>query len=120
MKLLIILLTIIIPLCSYSYEAKDAPVSVNQSSIYNIIATIDIDVSEVTFPYIIDITAPTEEIIGISGPSRPGIKTWKVENGRLKITLYPIDFDSVNEGQISYIEIGTNPLRHYAIQIDAY
>lgn len=120
MKKIIILLALIIPLCSYSFAVKNATSSVNQSSPYNIIATIDIDVSEVTFPYVIDIAAPVEEVIGISGPSRPGIGTWKVENGRLKITLYPIDFDSVNEGQTSYIEIGTTPLRHYAIRLNAY
>jgi len=119
MKKLLFLLVMALPLFVYANEkneVEEAP----KSSAYVILATRSIDLSSITFPYILNVPAPSETIIGISGPSHPNIQNWKITNGILSITYTADDFINVFPGTTSYIEVATNPMKYYAIEINAY
>lgn len=120
-KILFLLVVCIMPFFTYA-ENKKGKSNVTDTSYtynsYNIIAVLNVKLDSVIYPYVINIPAPSETVIGISGPTLPNVRTWKVENGRLIITMYERDFDDLCSGVTSYIEVATNPMEYYAIQIN--
>ena len=57
--------------------------------------TFTIDISEVVYPFVINVPAPAGTVLGVSGPTDPLLQTWRVENGRLIIELYEEDLCDV-------------------------
>lgn len=111
-----------LPLVSHGSknEKMDKVMNPAEVNVYNIIATMDVDLSEVAYPYIIDIPVPKGNIVEINGPTRPKVQTWEITNGRLVIKLYEEDMDDVRIGGTHYIEVSTSPQQYYAIQLNAY
>lgn len=66
-----------------------------------------IDISEVIYPYTIDIPTPTGTILGISGPTDPLLQTWYVQNGRLIIELYEDDLCDVRAGNTHHLSVAS-------------
>lgn len=94
MKKILFLLVACMPFFAYAENVKSESNVTDTSTYnsYNIIATVDVNLGSITYPYVINIPAPSETVIGISGPTLPNISTWKVQNGRLIITMYARDF----------------------------
>jgi len=99
-----------------SYETKTEK-EVN-STYYNIFRRVTLKKSDITLPLVIQVAAPSETVIGISGPVTPNVPNWNVSNGMLTITYTEESqiFD-LREGGIYYIEVPTTPMMYYAIEL---
>lgn len=110
-KLLLIMLTF---MASFSVYAQEVNTDNNNeaavASENTILGTFVIDISDVIYPYIINIPAPSEPVIGVSGPTDPLLQTWRIENGRLIIELYEEDLCDVRAGNTHHLSLGfSNP-----------
>lgn len=106
-KLILIMMAF---MASFSVYAQEVNIGSNDkvttTSYVQIIATFRIDISEIVYPYIIDIPAPQETVIGVSGPTDPLLQTWRVENGRLIIELHEEDMCDVRAGNTHHLSLG--------------
>lgn len=88
---------------------------------YTLLATIDLSTTDVTLPFVIKVAAPHETVVGISGPCMPNISNWKIEDGYLVITYTKlIEIIDLKTPGTYYVEVATNSLKQYAIQINVY
>ena len=69
--------------------------------------------------------APSEPVIGISGPVRPNITNWTVSDGYLTITYtQEREIVDLRSGGTFYIEVATSPIptidgnHGYAIELE--
>lgn len=108
----------VLPLFTYGNEGKEDTLENSQMLSYNILARIDVDLSSMAFPYVISIPAPSERVIGISGPTFPNVQNWVVSNGYLKITYSQLDFDLFTPGEMAYIQVATSPMKYYVILLN--
>lgn len=116
MKRFLILLVMILPLFTYGIENKDAEKMEALPSHYVVLARVDVDLSKITYPYVISIPAPSERVIGISGPTHPNSASWDVKNGILKIIYTnPMEFAEYAPGDTPGVEVATNPMKYYII-----
>lgn len=79
------------------------------------LAVVDIPENPTSFPYVISVPAPTETVIGVSGPTRPNV-SWDIQNGMLNIYLYQFDFNFLPD--LLLIEVATSPMRYYYIELN--
>lgn len=82
---------------------------------YVLLNEIIIPANPTSFPYVISVPAPSETVIGVSGPSRPNVN-WDIQDGMLNIYLYSTDFLMLADSD-PIIEVATNPLMYYYIQV---
>lgn len=88
--------------------------NVSVPTYYIRLALVDVPENPTSFPYVISVPAPTETVIGVSGPTRPNV-SWDIQGGMLNIYLYQADFNLL-EGS-SIIEVATNPMKYYYIEL---
>lgn len=125
MKKIPFLLIACLPLCTINAvneeDTKEAITLTDRVDAYTILADVQLSTNEVVTPLVIRVAAPSETIIGINGPCMPNITNWKVENGYLTITYTRNDeIMEMSAPGIYYIEVATNPMRHYAIRLTIY
>lgn len=70
----------------HSELPADAKVVKEIKSSYNIFRRVSLKKSDITLPLVVQVAAPSETILGISGPVRPNHENWIVSNGNLIIT----------------------------------
>ena len=102
-KILFIMMAFMASFSVYAQEVNDENKEV--TAIEYSTPTFIIDISEVVYPYVIDVEAPSETVLGVSGPTDPLLQTWRVENGRLIIELYEEDVCDVRAGNTHYLEV---------------
>ena len=85
---------------------------------YVILDEVEINRSDIVLPLTISIPAPSETVIGISGPVRPNHQNWDVQNGMLNIHYTrEMEIFELRDGGSFYIEVATSPMRYYAIKL---
>ena len=105
-KLLLIMMAFMASFSVYAQEVNTIGEN-NEVTVANYsIPTFTIDISEVVYPFVINVEAPSETVLGVSGPTDPLLQTWRVENGRLIIELYEEDLCDVRAGNTHYLEVG--------------
>lgn len=93
-----------------SFEAT----KVNGSIIF---ARVTVSASDISLPFTITVPAPNETVIGISGPEKPN-QNWKINNGSLTITYTsPTEIMGLEDGGTFFIEVATNPMKYYVIEL---
>ena len=102
----------------HSELPADAKVVKEIKSSYNIFRRVSLKKSDITLPLVVQVAAPSETILGISGPVRPNHENWIVSNGNLIIT-YTKKYEIMDlyDGGTFYIEVPTSPMRYYAIEL---
>ena len=102
----------------HSELSTDAKVVKEMKSSYNIFRRVSLKKSDITLPLVIQVAAPSETVLGISGPVRPNNENWIVNNGNLIIT-YTREYEIIDlyDGGTFYIEVPTSPMMHYAIEL---
>ena len=57
---------------------KEVVVKTSMDNSEVLLATVEIELSEVIYPYVITVPAPSETVLSISGPSQPNIGSWYI------------------------------------------
>lgn len=125
MKKILLLLIACLPLSTINAVnkegAKESFSLTDRVNAYTILADVRLSTDDIVTPLVIQVTAPSENIIGISGPCAPNTTNWKVENGYLTITYTKeVEIFEIRKPGIYYIEVATNPMRYYAIRLTIY
>lgn len=82
------------------------------------LATVRLDKNAISLPLTISVPAPSETVVGISGPVRPNNTNWNVSNGYLTITyMREYEIFDLYEGGTFYIEVATSPMMYYVIKL---
>lgn len=103
-KLILIMMAFMASFGAFAQEANTTSENNEEAIAIYSIPTFTIDISEVVYPFVIDVPAPAGTILGVSGPTDPLLQTWRVENGRLIIELYEEDLCDVRAGNTHWIE----------------
>ena len=74
---------------------------------------VQIDIDNISYPYVLMIGTPPGTILGISGPSKPNLRTWRADVSGLYITLYQEDLEEILPGTTGRIEIATTSGNYY-------
>lgn len=106
-KIMTILIALMVSFCAYAQETNTTNENNEVSAANYSTHTFIIDISEVCYPFIINVPAPAGTILGINGPTDPLIQTWYVENGRLIIELYEEDLCDVRAGNTHWLEVAS-------------
>lgn len=120
MKILVFTFAMLLPFCIYGSNEKveNVVINHNETTEYNVWATVQLSVSDIALPLTIKVPAPSETVIGISGPCKPSITNWTVENGYLTITYTNrTEIFELTSGGTFYIEVATDPMMYYAIEL---
>lgn len=115
-----ILLFILLTCCFTTSNAKinvSCWASSPTTNSYTVLATWTADSRPTTFPYVISIPAPTETVLGVSGPQNP-IINWDIQDGMLNIYLTKRDFLLIEGLNDYHLSVATNPDMHYVIIFD--
>ena len=72
---------------------------------------VEVDSEDITLPFVVRVPAPSESILGISGPVVPNITNWNVSGGILTITYTrEMEIWELRDGGTFYIEVATSPM----------
>ena len=67
--------------------------------------TFNLDMSNITYPYVITVTVPTDRIVNVSGPCQPNVIGWNVVGNTLTIPLRSRDLMNLSPGTEGYIDV---------------
>ena len=125
MKKLFVLVAMMLPVFTFAgnnvkadSQSVENTASVEAKSGY-ILDQIQLRSDEITLPFVVKVPAPSEPVIGISGPVRPNITNWTVSDGYLTITYtQEREIVDLRSGGTFYIEVATSPLKGYVIELE--
>lgn len=131
MKKLFVLVAMMLPVFAFAgnnvkadSQSVENTASVEAISGYIIYHRVDVSADEITLPFVVKVPAPSEPVIGISGPVRPNITNWTVSDGYLTITYtQESEIIDLRSGGTFYIEVATSPIptidgnQGYAIEL---
>ena len=105
-KLFFIMMAMLASFSMYAETAeKDMVEEISVANSGVVEYTFDVNMSNITYPYIITVTVPTDRIVSVSGPCQPNVIGWNVVGSTLTIPLIFRDLMHLSPGDIGKIEV---------------